>query len=62
VYEGTDCAPPEPMPIPATEAVAITREGSAVVAFFSRRGANLVDVVVTCQLCETWGGGRGDSK
>jgi hypothetical protein len=34
--------------MPATEPVTITREGEAVVAFFSRRGANLCFRVGFC--------------
>jgi hypothetical protein len=37
-------SPTVPMPMPATEAVIITRDGSWRVAFFVRRGVNLVDV------------------
>jgi hypothetical protein len=35
-------SPTVPMPIPATEAVMITRLGSLMVAVFVRRGVNLV--------------------
>lgn len=41
VYEGTLCSPVLPMPMPATEAVAMTRDGFSTVARFWRRGANL---------------------
>lgn len=40
-YEYAALGPREPMPMPATEPVTMTREGSAWVAFFWRRGANL---------------------
>ena len=40
-YPNVALGPSEPTPIPATEAVIITREGSWIVARFWRRGANL---------------------
>jgi hypothetical protein len=40
-YPNVACLPRVPTPIPATEAVIMTREGSWMEAFFWRRGANL---------------------
>jgi hypothetical protein len=42
LYPGVAFSPRDPIPMPATEAVTSTREGSSSEAFFSNRGANLV--------------------
>lgn len=42
----------EPTERPATEAVIITRDGSAIVPLFSRRGVNLFCLLVQSPLCE----------
>ncbi len=40
-YPNVAFSPREPTAIPATEAVTMTRDGSSIVAFFCRSGANL---------------------
>lgn len=42
LYPGVAFSPRDPIPMPATDAVTSTREGSANEAFFSSSGANLL--------------------